>query len=97
LFQCPKCDGEIDALVAVPWGEPPQEPLRLAPYLCGWCASLLIVDLDRQQLLSPEEVSRVAGVDVIAAMQSNAALWHAITEGRGRILALPDRRKARGP
>jgi hypothetical protein len=94
-INCPKCDGEIDALVSSPWGNPPKEIPRFAPYLCGWCASLLIIDLNLKQFRTLEEIDRLTGVNTLAAIMGNAALWREITNAQKSILKLPNRRKVK--
>jgi hypothetical protein len=94
---CPKCDGEINGLVSTPWGKPTKgaEALRFAPYLCGWCASLLIIDFDAKRLCTLEAIDKLTGGDILAVMIENAALWSEITQAQKRILALPNRRKVK--
>ena len=85
---CPKCGGEIDAIVA-PSGDPAKpSSIDAAPYVCSWCASLLIALFTDYgpTLLDPDE-------ETIAAIRSNQELWQAITTEQAKILALPNRRK----
>ena len=87
---CPRCGGEIDAIVA-PSGDPAKpSSIAAAPYVCSWCASPLIALFTDHgpTLLDPDE-------ETIAAMQSNKALWQAITTEQAKILASPNRRKVR--
>lgn len=84
---CPKCDGEIDALIASPWGtgSMPPDGLTIAPFICSACASLLLLDFEPGRLfLVPPE-----GLEVI---KRNQVLWKTITDSQRRILALPNRR-----
>jgi hypothetical protein len=89
---CPKCDGQLDAMAALPWGDGNQA-LPLAPFLCSLCASLLIVDLERNRLIDPEEILLATGRDPVSYMKQNKLLWEKIEEARRDILALPNRRK----
>lgn len=91
LFTCPKCDGEIDALAMEKWGDGHQKTV-LAPYVCSWCGSLLIFNLELHKLYDPEELTCRLDIDVLALMQKNTAMWSAITQARDLILSLPNRR-----
>jgi hypothetical protein len=84
---CPKCGGEIDATLVMPWSDPSMAAdVPAEPYVCGWCASLLIVFTKGPEFHEPDE-------ETIAAMRSNQALWQAITTEQAKILALPNRRR----
>ena len=84
---CPKCGGEIDAMIVMPWSDPSKAvDVPAEPYVCGWCASLLIVFTNRPTLLDPDE-------ETIAAIRSNQELWQAITTEQAKILAVANRRK----
>jgi hypothetical protein len=91
---CPKCGGEIDAMIVSPWDDPSKpsqsSSIDAAPYVCCCCASLLIALFTNHgpTLLEPDE-------ETIVALQSNQALWQAITTEQARILALPNRPKVR--
>ena len=88
---CPKCGGDIDAMIVSPWDDlSTPSSIDVAPYVCSWCASLLIVVFTNHgpTILEPDE-------ETIVAMQSNRALWQAITTEQARILALPNRPKVR--
>ena len=40
---CPKCGGEIDAMIVMPWSDrSTAADVPAEPYVCSWCASLLI-------------------------------------------------------
>jgi hypothetical protein len=86
MMHCPKCDGEIDALAFQEWGHG-RHPVDcpVAPFICSWCASLLLIDFARCRLyLVPQE-----GLD---AMRQNPVLWSQIIDSQRRILAAPNRR-----
>jgi hypothetical protein len=88
---CPKCDGDIDAALIERWGSGEQTG-PLAPYVCGWCASFFVIDLPKQRLLDPDRIMLDTGVDLMAAVKSNAAMMEAITSAQAKIRALPNRR-----
>jgi hypothetical protein len=88
---CPKCDGKIDAVTARLWGDGEQK-MPLAPYLCAWCASLMLINLVTRELFTPEAIKDKFNIDMVATMKTNAVLWAAIEEARAEILALPKRR-----
>lgn len=88
---CPKCDGQIDHFAAAPWGDGKQT-MSVAPQLCAWCGSLLVLDLKGRKLMTLEMVSELTGLDAEAQMRKNAKLWEAIEEARKLILSFPNRR-----
>lgn len=88
---CPKCDGEIDSFKIARWGDGVQRQ-SMAPYICGWCASLFVIDTSRKALYSPEDIKRETGLDVLALIESNQRMWTAITDSQKMIRALPSRR-----
>lgn len=88
---CPKCDGQIDALRAVPWGDGIHR-LSLAPYLCAWCASLFLIEPGTGNLFDIDELGRKYDIDAMAAMKANKALWGFIEHHRKLILSTPNRR-----
>jgi hypothetical protein len=88
---CPKCDGQIDHFAAAPWGDGAQKT-SIAPQLCAWCGSLLVLDLKARKLITLEEVSKLTGLDAEAQMRKNAKLWSAIEDARRLILSFPNRR-----
>ena len=78
-------------MIVSPWDDLSMpSSIDAAPYVCSWCASLLIVVFtnDGPTLLEPDE-------ETIVAIQSNQALWQAITTEQARILALRNRQKVR--
>lgn len=89
---CPKCDGKIDKFIVSPWGDGDQKT-PIAPYVCAWCASIMLFDLDRGALYPIEEVSRIVGFDVEIKLSQNETLWNAIQDCRVQILSTPNRRK----
>lgn len=91
MMTCPKCDGDFDGAATIRWGDGEQR-LPVAPFICSWCASILIWYIKEQVLVRPEMVMEATGIDPIEMMRQNQTLWTAITESRKRILELPDRR-----
>lgn len=89
---CPKCDGHLDAMAAKSWGDGMQK-LPFAPFLCSWCGSLFVLDIQRREIMDREECKRLSGVDPISAMEKNPALWDAIAKAREAMLSLPNRRR----
>ena len=88
---CPKCDGEIDAQAVSQWGNGAQST-RFAPYICGWCASFFMLDLEERNLCDPVILSKSLGIDVINLLKTNAPLWKAVEDGQAKIRALPNGR-----
>jgi hypothetical protein len=86
MIFCPKCDGDIDAFLVEQWGHgrhPADVPV--APLVCSWCASLLLIDFERTKLYEvPPE-----GLDLL---RRNPVLWPAIADAQRRILSMPNRR-----
>jgi hypothetical protein len=91
-IQCPKCDGKIDHLIVSHWGDP-SERNPLAPYVCGMCASVLLLDVEKGYLYTPEVIRKALDLDVLAIMQSNAALWAEITENVAMVRKMPNLRR----
>jgi hypothetical protein len=87
---CPKCDGDLDALAVMPWGrvkdsENVPAGWPIAPFICSWCASLLLIDCARIELYDVP----AAG---LAALRQNPVLSKMIDDARRLILAEPGRR-----
>lgn len=91
MMTCPKCDGRIDHFAAAPWGDGVQRH-SIAPQLCAWCGSLLVLDLKAAKLMTLEKVTELTGIDAEAQMRKNTKLWDAIEEARKLILSFPNRR-----
>jgi hypothetical protein len=89
---CPKCDGKIDAFADIKWGDGVQR-LPVAPFICTWCASILVFDLKRNLLYTPELIREKTGIDPVAEMKKNPPLWDAIEKQRAIILRVPNRRQ----
>ena len=88
---CPHCDGDLDRMMEAPWGDGDQKQ-SIAPYICGWCASVMLIDLREHRLITAQE-AREHGIDMIAALGTNLLLWQHIEDTRRQILSLPKRRK----
>jgi len=85
MYPCPKCDGEPDALAAVPWGKVPNTVPQFAPYICGLCGSLLLTNLLTDELFVIPEYG-------IEMLKRNEALWTEISRLQEEIRRLPKRR-----
>jgi hypothetical protein len=92
---CPKCGGEIDQTIVSPWGDGDQSA-PMAPFICGWCASLFMLDLRTKQLFDPIQLGKALNFDILGQLRQNKPLWDSIQETRAKILVLPNRRPVKG-
>ena len=84
---CPRCDGEVDALIKTTWGSGPKDPDEArAPYVCSLCGSVCIIDLSDMTLTPITE-------EMLKILKTNASLWEAIETARAFLATVPNRRK----
>ena len=90
---CPKCDSDIDALIATPWGTGPKNSSLppSAPYICSWCGSLLMIVFSSAS--NPELVDAFGEhPELLDIIKTNRALSDEIDRTRKVILSLPNRK-----
>lgn len=90
-MMCPKCDGDLDAYLKVKWGDGVQKQ-KVAPFVCAWCASLMLIDLETKTLITDADFQITTGMSLRDCFRHNKPLWQAIEENQKLILSAPGRR-----
>ena len=88
---CPHCDSELDGMITTKWGDGIQRG-NVAPFICSWCASLMLIDKDTGTLITQEEFKTITDLDFTELFRLNKTLWSRIEENRKLILSAPNRR-----
>lgn len=83
---CPHCDGQIDVMVAHDKKGPTtatEAQVRLAPYLCASCGSLMLFRNGQLVRMGPL---------ILSLIKQNSTLWGMLERKQAEIRALPNRR-----